>query len=245
MRDTINLMQHHTSVRNFMPEPLPESVKNQLVSAAQSGSSSNFIQATSIIEVTDLKTREKIAKISNSDAYVKQSGAFFVFIADLYRQANILKQAQLPLDGIQNMESLLVGVIDTAIAGENMAIAAESLDLGICFIGGIRNEMDSIKELLGLPKYTVPLFGMTVGIPVQKNEIKPRLPKKNISFKNRYEPSVAVNLDSYNQQTREYYANRSTAPQNTDWSHKMLHFFAEPKRPAVAEFLKKQGFSLE
>ncbi len=27
MRDTINLMQHHTSVRNFMPEPLPESVK--------------------------------------------------------------------------------------------------------------------------------------------------------------------------------------------------------------------------
>jgi FMN reductase (NADPH) len=102
--------------------------------------------------------------------------------------------------------------------------------------------MDSIKELLGLPKYTVPLFGMTVGIPVQKNEIKPRLPKKNISFKNRYEPSVAVNLDSYNQQTREYYANRSTAPQIRIGLIKCFIFLPNPKDQQLLNFLKNKDF---
>ena len=245
MLDTINLMQKHTSVRSFLPNPLPESVKNQLITAAQSGSSSNFIQATSIIEVTDIKIREKIAKISKSDAYVKQSGAFFVFVADLYRQANILKRAQLPIGGVQNTEALLVGIVDTAIAGENMAIAAESLDLGICFIGGIRNDLNSVKELLNLPEYTVPLFGLTVGVPVQKNKVKPRMPKSNISFKNGYDTAASKNLTSYDEKTRQYYANRSSAAQDTDWSHKMLQFFAEPKRPDVAEFIKKQGFTLK
>ena len=34
------------------------------------------------------------------------------------------------------MEALLVATVDTAIAAEDMAVAAESLDLGICYIGG-------------------------------------------------------------------------------------------------------------
>ncbi len=39
-----------------------------------------------------------------------------------------------------------------------MAIAAESMDLGICYIGGIRNDLDTVAQRLSLPELTVPLF---------------------------------------------------------------------------------------
>lgn len=55
-----------------------------------------------------------------------------------------------------------------------MAIAAESLGLGICFIGGIRNDVEQIAEILDLPPYTMPLFGLTIGHPVANKEKRNR-----------------------------------------------------------------------
>lgn len=102
MSSLIEQMQHHVSVRDFEPTPLSTTVKQQLIAAAQSGSSSNFVQAFSIIEVTDPVIRDEIATISQSAAYVKQTGTFYVFVADLYRQATLLEKAGQSLAGIQN-----------------------------------------------------------------------------------------------------------------------------------------------
>lgn len=194
MEDVIELMKKHTSVRNFADTSLTDEVKEQLIIAAHAGASSNFVQATSIIDVTDPSIRGQLAEISKSAAYVKQSGAFFVFVADLYRQSQILQQQGLDLAGIKNMEALTVAIVDTAIAGENLAVAAESLDLGICYIGGIRNDLTTVRDLLNLPKFTVPLFGITVGKPTRKNAVKPRMPLHNNTFKNGYDRQAAQDL---------------------------------------------------
>ena len=85
MNQTIEKMLVHASVRDFKAEPLPAQTKDLLLKAAQSGASSNFIQAYSIIEVADVNLRREIAKISGSDAYVNQTGVFYVFVADWYR----------------------------------------------------------------------------------------------------------------------------------------------------------------
>ena len=61
-----------------------------------------------------------------------------------------------------------------------MAIAAESMDLGICYIGGIRNDLDTVAKRLSLPELTVPLFGLTIGVPETLNGVKPRMPFENI-----------------------------------------------------------------
>lgn len=244
MSDLIAQMQHHVSVRNFEATPLSAEVKQQLIAAAQSGSSSNFVQAFSIIEVTDLALRAEIATISNSASYVNQTGTFYVFVADLYRQASMLKAQGQSLAGIQNMEALLVASVDTTIAAEDMAVAAESLGLGICYIGGIRNDIARVAELLGLPEYTVPLFGLTVGIPKTKNQVKPRLPQINQVAQNQYPRAQFADLKQYNQQIADYYANRGSNQQQADWTSKNLDFFSAPRRPEVGDFLKKQGFTL-
>lgn len=118
------------------------------------------------------------------------------------------------------MEALLVAMVDTTIA-------AESLGLGICYIGGIRNDIARVAELLGLPAYTVPLFGLTIGIPKTKNQVKPRLPQANQVAQNHYDVSQVTDLAQYDQQMQNYYANRGRNQQQTDWSTKNTAFFSE------------------
>lgn len=241
----IDQMMQHVSVRDFQDEPLTDDMKKKLLLAAQSGSSSNFVQAFSIIDITDKKLRSEIAEISNSAAYVNKTGAFFVFVADLYRQSQMLEQADEPLDGIKNMEELLVAAVDTTIAGEDMAQAAESLGLGICYIGGIRNDIAKVAKLLKLPKYTFPVFGMTVGKPASKNQVKPRLPLMNQVSTNTYDQSGFSEIGDYDEKVRKYYSTRKSHPQDTNWTEKNIDFFKEVRRPEVGAFLKAQGFSLK
>lgn len=53
-------MLQHSSVRSFTQEPLSQELKKELILAAQSASSSNFLQAFSIIEITDAEKRKVI-----------------------------------------------------------------------------------------------------------------------------------------------------------------------------------------
>lgn len=239
-----DIMQKHVSVRAFQDTPLTPEIKNQLINAAKSGSSSNFVQAFSIIEITDQALRQQLTTITKCEDYVMHTGTFYIFVADLYRQSVMLRAHNQSLAGIQNMEALLVSVIDTAIAAENMAVAAESLGLGICFIGGVRNDLAKIAELLHLPAYTVPLFGMTIGVPKVKNEPKPRLPKINQVAENSYASEAFTATQAYDDTTSAYYASRDSNAQKTTWTMKNLAFFGEPQRTDVAKFLKAQGFTL-
>ncbi|WP_411814641.1 NADPH-dependent oxidoreductase [Limosilactobacillus agrestis] len=237
------LMEQHVSVRNFKEEPLEKDIKDQLLMAAYSGSSSNFLQATSIIEVTDPKIRNQLATIARAP-HAQKSGAFFVFVADMYRLAKVLEQKGNAVKPITSMESLMVSIVDTTISAENMALAAEAIGLGICYIGGIRNDLTKVSTLLDLPKYTVPLFGLTIGIPKSKNDPKPRMPLKNHVFNNRYNTNLSRNLAGYDETMRDYYAHRNSNSITSDWTTKTSDFLTNSQRPDIAPFLRHQGFEI-
>jgi FMN reductase (NADPH) len=239
-----DLITNHVSVRAFENKKLPEDVKNQLIKAAQSGSSSNFLQAYSIIEVTDQQSLKRIEELSNCKGYIEDTGAFYVFVADLYRHQTLLAQAEESAEHLSSLEPFVVSIVDTTIAAQNLALSAEAFGLGICYIGGIRNDLFEIAELLKLPKYTYPLFGLSVGYPKEKNERKPRLPQAEILSKNTYQLPSEELLNSYDATMGDYYSSRTTNQQSADWQTKVLSYFSEPKRPETAEFLKKQGFHL-
>src|SRR5699024_4773590 len=74
-----------------------------------------------------------------------------------------------------------------ALFGQSFALAAESMGYGICYIGGVRNNPKQISELFNLPEHVIPLFGMTVGVPVKLNEVKPRLPVEAIVHEDGYD----------------------------------------------------------
>ena len=73
-----------------------------------------------------------------------------MFCADLERSA----QACVTAGGefSQGMtEDFIIGTVDVALFAQNCTIAAESLGMGICYIGGLRNNPADVSQLLDLP----------------------------------------------------------------------------------------------
>ncbi len=161
----------------------------------------------------------EIEKIAGAPHYITQTGVFYLFVADLYKHHQLLQQANLPSAGLSNMEALLVSVVDTTIAAQNMAAFAETQGLGICYIGGIRNDLFRIAELTELPPYTLPLFGLTIGYPATKNEPKVRLPQSAVLSVDHYQPLTEDLVARYNETTADYYAHRRSNQQKTDWQN--------------------------
>jgi len=243
MNQTIEKMLQHVTVRDYKNEPLTQDIKDVLVKAAQSGSSSNFMQTYSIIEVEDKKLKEVICEISGSGNFIKEDGTLYIFIADLYRHSVILEKQGMSLEPLENVESLIVSIVDATIAAQNMTVAAESLGLGICYLGSIRNGIDKIGEMLQLPKYTLPVYGLYVGQPNVINEQKPRLPKHNILSNNTYNTSEIPNFEEYDKTMLEYYSTRPLNPKEKTYTQEIENFFDHVRRPEVTTFLKKQGFT--
>lgn len=144
------------------------------------------------------------------------------------------------MEPLKTPESLLVAAVDTTIAAQNMAIAAESMDLGICYIGGIRNDLDTVAKRLSLPELTVPLFGLTIGVPETLNGVKPRMPFENILSENHYQSDKLTDMHTYDELLKDYYASRSSNAQTADWSQKSLSYFSYNRRPEVKIFLQNK-----
>ena len=108
----------------------------------KAASTSSNIQAYSIIGITDPEKKKKLAELAGNQSYVEKNGHFFVFCADLYRHEIVGEMENSDvITSIESTEKFMVTLIDTALAAQNAAIAAESMGLGICYIGGIRNHL--------------------------------------------------------------------------------------------------------
>jgi len=238
MTPTIDLLCSHRSIRAFTDQSVGDAERQAILAAAQSASSSSFLQCSSIIRVTDAQLREKLVTLSGGQQYVSQAAEFWVFCADFNRHLQICPQAQLGL-----AEQLLLGCVDTAMMGQNAMIAAESLGLGGVFIGGIRNNIAEVTTLLALPKFVLPLFGFCLGWPAQSPQRKPRMPVAMLLHENRYQPIDPDVLTSYDNQQEVYYMTRESNPRSESWSQHIQKTIIKESRPFMLDYLHQQGWA--
>lgn len=181
MTPTIDLLTSHRSIRHFTNEPITEAQREAIINSARATSSSSFLQCSSIIRITDPAMREQLVALTGGQKHVAQAAEFWVFCADFNRHLQICPEAELGL-----AEQLLLGVVDTALMAQNAFTAAESLGLGGVYIGGLRNNIESVTELLKLPKHVLPLFGLCLGWPADNPDLKPRIPAAMLVHENHY-----------------------------------------------------------
>src|SRR3954470_45411 len=201
MNEVIKTILNHRSLRHFEDKPLTDEQIKTIVSCAQAAATSSFIQAYSIIGVKDKEKKQKLAQLTGNQQYVQKNGHFFVFCADLYRHTVIGEKEQKDVTpSLESTEKFMVALIDTSLAAQNAAIAAESLGLGICYIGGIRNNLEEVKKLLKIPDRVIPLFGLAIGYPTKITDQKSRLPFEHIYHEDEYEQDIQIftsQLDKY------------------------------------------------
>lgn len=241
----INLLRSHTSVRKYKDEEISQDVFKTMIQAAQSASSSSFVQAYSVIQVTDPEKKKTLGKLSNNERQFETAALSLLFCADLKRLEKAVQMQGNELKG-ETLESFIVATIDTAIFAQNFVIAAESKGYGICYIGGVRNNPQEISELFGLPEYVIPLFGMTVGVPDEKNEIKPRISADSIIHIDTYdEKKYDEQLVEYDKIMNEYYNRRSTNKKDVTWSSSMANLLSNKRREHMKKFVMSKGFLKE
>ncbi|MFT7336765.1 MAG: hypothetical protein ACI92B_000084 [Marinobacter maritimus] len=142
-------------------------------------------------------------------------------------------------------EQLVIASVDTALMAQNVAIAAESEGLGICYIGGIRNNPAEISEILRLPEHVYPVFGMCLGYPDQDPEVKPRLPPEAILKEDYYQDEQdEAQVVGFDETMKKYYLERTGGNKDTNWSEQLKPLFTSKLRPHMKDFLEKKGFKM-
>lgn len=156
--DALEAIYERRSTRKYSDEPISDEDLRAILTAAMSGPSAVNARDWSFIVVRDKETLGKMADAN-------------VHFADPLRGADV---------GI-----LLCGdlerafkdapdfwVIDGAIAGQNISIAAEALGIGCVWMGvwPIEERVKNQAELFGLPESQVPHSLFALGHPLKANK---------------------------------------------------------------------------
>lgn len=239
------LLKNHRSIRRFSDRTIADALLEELVACAQQAATSSFVQAYSIIHVSDPAKKAALRAVTGQ-SWVEENAALLVFVADYYRHQIIEAQGDVSMTpGFVTTEALLVATIDATLAAENLAVAAESEGLGICFIGSLRNDLKRVIEILALPRFTYPVFGMVLGYPAGESEGKPRLLRAEVLHQDSYHSDperIMQHLRDYDRTIHDYYSTRAGGTRTTNWSAQMREKFSRPSREDVDAVLKKQGF---
>jgi len=238
----IDLLKSHASVRRYKDVPITDEQFKEVIEAAQHAASSHFVQAYSVIQVKDVDKKEALGKLSNNELQFKTAALSLLFCADLKRGQKAVQIHGKDIVG-DTVEDFLVASIDTAILAQNFVVAAESKGYGICYIGGVRNNPKEISELFGLPDYVIPLFGMTVGVPDEQNEVKPRLAVDSIVHVDTYdENKYEKQLEEYDDIFNQYYRQRTNNKKDKTWTETMADFLPKKRREHLKQFVESKGF---
>ena len=234
MSETITLMKSHTSVRRFKEEAIPQEDLNTILSAGQMASSWKNFQSYSVIVVRSQEKKDALFELVPQEA-IRQSAAFLLFVGDLNRAE---KGARLHTDTFQpqGVEGLLITSVDAALAGQNTLLAAESLGYGGVITGLVRYKSVELAELFKLPDYTYPVFGIALGVPNQKHDVKPRLPLDQLVFEEEYQELSVEAIEAYDRVQAEYAGARAT----TTWSQRLAEQFGNPEPSSTRENLEQK-----
>lgn len=246
---TLDVMLSHRSVRYYLDQPLPANTLELVVAAAQSAASTSNLQAWSVIAVEDKDRKARLAGYAADQKHIHDAPLLLVFVADLARLRAISDERGHAGVALDYIEAFIFAIADAAFAAQNAAVAIESLGLGCCYIGAMRNDPQAVANELGLPDESMVVFGMTVGRPdpAVATDVKPRLPQGIILHRERYTQIDPELMAAYEARMREFQAEQNM--RNIDWTEqtaaRIKDVAALTGRHVLTDFLKARGFGLK
>jgi len=250
----LDLIHAHASCRNYKTDPLSVDLIETIISASQCASTSSNLQTYSVVATTDPDVREKLTQICSNQNHIRIAPLFLTWCADLARLQTVCQMRGYE-QNTDYLENFLMAAVDASLAAQTAALAAESIGLGICYIGSLRNNPREVIKLLDLPDLVFPITGMTVGWPAAELKLRPRLPLKTILHYEKYNQSQdETSLIEYDQAMMEtgIYRNRQVpipgsdpVIQNYGWLEHTARRVSQVVRPNLRKEIEEQGFGLK
>lgn len=236
-------MTRHRSIRRYTDAAVPDADVRAAVEAGQAASTSSAVQSYCVIQVRGAEQRRALVELTGGQEKVAACGAFFAVCGDTRRHRLAVERTGRSYAAA--LEAFLLAVIDATLFAQNLVLAFESLGYGICYIGGLRNRLDDVDALLGLPEGVYPLYGLCVGVPAEEPSARPRLPLESVLMDGTYldDETVLAHLDAYDGAYAAY--QRERGARETGWSALMADKFAVPARPDLGGYYRRKGASLD
>jgi FMN reductase (NADPH) len=193
MNQVIDTIQKHRSIRRFEDKALSEKATKTLLECAIRAPTTAMGHFYSVIEIKDLKLRQRLYEVCGKQASVLR-GSFFVFTVDLHRSQQWAEQLGVKCT-LEGYTALVFGTIDMTVAAQNMVLASESLGLGTVYIGMVGHRAFEVSELLGLPSDVIPVLGLVVGHPAEDPALRPRIPVRFVHHVDRYREMSSEDID--------------------------------------------------
>lgn len=217
--ETLDTLLAHRSVRAYAPDAVPDGAIELAVAAAQSAATSSNLQPWSVVAVVDPARKARLAALAGNQKQMLQAPLFLLWIVDHHRLTRVGERIGTPAGALHYLESFLLGAVDTSLAAQNAVVALESIGLGTCYIGGIRNNPAEVAAELQLPPQSFALFGLTVGVPdpALPAAVKPRLPQEAVLFRETYGRADAPSaIAAYDRRLRSF--QREQKMVERDWT---------------------------
>lgn len=183
MNEVINAIKTRRSVRIYREEQIKEDELQMILEAGLWAPSGHNAQPWHITVIQDRKLLEHMSHVATQD--MAQSD--LQWVARMGRSGrNLFYNAPtvLIVSGKKEEDTMLSSVVDCSAAIQNILLAAESLNIGSCWIGLIRfffaHEME--VEKLQLPAGYKPLYAVCLGYKARANGRGPERKNGTVSY---------------------------------------------------------------
>ncbi len=245
MKSVKDSLLQRVSVRRYERERLTDAQLRFIYDAIRNTPTSYNGQQFSVIDVTDQAVKEQLAEICNQKQ-IKTCSHFLAFCAD-YHKISLAAEAKgidMP-DFYDTVDGVTVGVVDASLAMMSAIVAVEALGLGCCPIGYARTAAPArFAEILELPKHVFLVCGLAVGVPRERNDLKPKQGESLVIHNNKYRNDAELVKDvlEYDSIISAYNATRSGDTTTNDWTGHIIGYYIEAMRYNMLKALQDRGF---
>jgi nitroreductase len=242
------------TVRRYSDAVPDDGLLDVLLAAALSSSAKSDFQQASILRVDDPDRRAAIGKLFPSMPWIGLSPVFYVFLGDARRLQRVGELRGKPVRN-GTLEGFFNASVDAALALQTMILCAESVGLGVCPISVIRNEIDKVAAILGLPDLVFPVAGLCLGYPEGEGHVSLRLPRRLTTHRDRYDDSMLTEaIDDYDRRRDAIHAiPREQQRANAEfgevpfygWSEDKARQAAKAEGAAFPPWLRAHGFNFD
>jgi nitroreductase len=170
MNPIIQTLLNRKSIRKYTKEKPSDEIIHEVVRAGQ--------QAPFAAQLYSILLKRK-GKLPFS------APLLFTICIDLNKMSTIMAMRSWTMI-TNDLFMLLFGAQDASLMGENMVIAAESLGMGSCYLGGAPYFADKIAKEYHLPPRVFPLVQLVMGYPAENPPPRPRYPLNFVLFEDTY-----------------------------------------------------------
>jgi nitroreductase len=185
----IKSLMAHRSIRKFRAERIAPELLDLILRAGVRAATAGNLQLYSLVVVDDHERQRALQREMVAEGVFKGEIQLdvplgIIALVDQHRVGRWFAVSNCAPVCNNRALNLFQGLWDATIVLQNIVVAAESLGLGTCYVGGIQSV--NIQKLCNTPEHVFPAGMVCIGYPDESPGLRARLPLEAVVHRNTY-----------------------------------------------------------